>query len=262
MLRPLNPPIATWRDCRVWLVGASSGIGEALARELLARGARVALSARREAPLRAIAATADPERCLVLPMDVLDPQAADEALRAVLEAWNGVDLVMWVAGIYEPLRAFDLRLDAARRMLRVNVEGVFNGLACVVPALLAQGAGTISIVSSVAGYGGLPKALAYGPSKAALNNLAEALYLDLHPRGIGVHLICPGFVETPATAGNDFDMPALIPAPDAARRILAGLERGDFETHFPRRFTTALRLLRLLPRRIYFALLRRVAGTP
>jgi NAD(P)-dependent dehydrogenase (short-subunit alcohol dehydrogenase family) len=262
VLRPLNPPIAGWRERRVWLVGASSGIGEALARELLARGARVALSARREAPLRAIAATVDPERCLVLPMDVLDPQAADEALRAVLAAWNGVDLVMWVAGIYEPLRAFDLRLEAARRMLRVNVEGVFNGLACVVPALLAQGHGTISIVSSVAGYGGLPKALAYGPSKAALNNLAEALYLDLHPRGIGVHLICPGFVETPATAGNDFDMPALMPASEAALRIVAGLERGDFETHFPRRFTTVLRLLRLLPRRLYFALLRRVAGSP
>jgi NAD(P)-dependent dehydrogenase (short-subunit alcohol dehydrogenase family) len=259
MLRPLNPPITGWAERRVWLVGASSGIGEALARELLARGARVALSARREAPLRAIAAAA-PDRSLVLPMDVLDAPAADAAHRAVLERWGGLDLVVWVAGIYEPLRAFEIDLEAARRMLRVNIEGVFNGLACVVPTLLAQGRGSIAIVSSVAGYGGLPKALAYGPSKAALNNLAEALYLDLHPRGLGVHLICPGFVETPATAGNDFRMPALIPAPEAARRILAGFERGDFETHFPRRFTGVLRLLRLLPRRLYFALLRRVAN--
>jgi NAD(P)-dependent dehydrogenase (short-subunit alcohol dehydrogenase family) len=262
VLRPLNPPITRWRDARVWLVGASSGIGEALAHELLARGARVALSARREAPLQAIARNTDPQHCLVLPMDVLDERAAADALRAIHEQWNGIDLVMWVAGIYEPLRAFELNLEAARRTLRVNVEGVFNGLACVVPAMLAQGAGTISIVSSVAGYGGLPKALAYGPSKAALNNLAEALYLDLHPRGIGVHLVCPGFVETPATAVNDFEMPALLSAPQAARRILAGLERGDFETHFPRRFTLVLRLLRLLPRRVYFALLRRMAGSP
>jgi NAD(P)-dependent dehydrogenase (short-subunit alcohol dehydrogenase family) len=259
VLQPLNPPITGWRDRRVWLVGASSGIGEALARELLARGARVALSARREAPLQAIAAIGEPGRALALPMDVLDVDAARRTQEAVLAAWGGIDLVVWVAGIYQPLRAFDLDLEAARRMLRVNVEGVFNGLACVLPALLAQGHGSVAIVSSVAGYGGLPKALAYGPSKAALNNLAEALYLDLHPRGLGVHLICPGFVETPATAGNDFEMPALIPAAEAAKRIVAGFERGDFETHFPRRFTSVLRLLRLLPRRLYFALLRRVA---
>jgi short-subunit dehydrogenase len=137
-----------------------------------------------------------------------------------------------------------------------------NLLDAVLPQLLQQGNGHLSLISSVAGLRGLPKALGYGPAKAALINLAETLYLDLQPKGLAVSLINPGFVATPMTAQNDFDMPALIPAPDAARRILAGLERGDFETHFPRRFTTALRLLRLLPRRIYFALLRRVAGTP
>ena len=150
MLQPLNPPITGWRDRRVWLVGASSGIGEALARELLARGARVALSARREAPLQAIAAIGEPGRALALPMDVLDVDAARRTQEAVLAAWGGIDLVVWVAGIYQPLRAFDLDLEAARRMLRVNVEGVFNGLACVLPALLAQGHGSVAIVSSVA----------------------------------------------------------------------------------------------------------------
>jgi len=261
MLTPLNPRITRWQDRRVWIVGASSGIGAALARELLARGARVALSARREEPLRELAGPALGEgRALVQPLDVLDASAVRAAHQAVLEQWHGIDLVVWVAGTYQSMRAFDFDLAAARRIMQVNVDGLLNGLACVLPMLISQRAGAIGIVSSVAGYGGLPRALVYGPSKAALNNLAQSLYLDLHPIGVGVHLINPGFVETPLTDLNDFEMPALMPVDAAARRMIEGFERGHFEIHFPRRFTLALKLLSLLPHRLYFALVGRITG--
>ena len=126
--------------------------------------------------------------------------------------------------------------------------------------LLAQGRGGIGIVSSVAGLSGLPQALIYGPTKAALINLCESLYLDLHARGIGVTLINPGFVATPLTAKNEFSMPALISAETAAREILRGIGRGEFHIHFPKRFTNWLRLLRLLPYRWYFYLIHKVTG--
>jgi short-subunit dehydrogenase len=115
----------------------------------------------------------------------------------------------------------------------------------------------MAFVASVAGYRGLPKAAAYGPTKAALINFAETLYLDLAPRGISVFLINPGFVATPMTAGNDFAMPALISPQEAAGEIIAGFAHGGFEIHFPRRFTNWLKLLRLLPYRFYFPLVRR-----
>jgi short-subunit dehydrogenase len=129
-----------------------------------------------------------------------------------------------------------------------------------VPVLLGQRAGGIAIVSSVAGYGGLPTSLLYGATKAALINFAETLYLDLQPKGIAVYLVNPGFVKTPLTDKNEFEMPALITADQAAREIIAGLERGEFEIHFPKRFTWALKLLRLLPYRLYFAAVHRFTG--
>jgi NAD(P)-dependent dehydrogenase (short-subunit alcohol dehydrogenase family) len=135
----------------------------------------------------------------------------------------------------------------------------------VLPAMLARAseglaAGHISLVSSVAGMRGLPKSLAYGPTKAALINLAETLYLDLRPSGIGVSVINPGFVETPLTAQNDFAMPALITPAQAAQAVLGGWARGDFEIHFPKRFTHWLKFLRLLPYRVYFPLVRKMTG--
>jgi len=130
----------------------------------------------------------------------------------------------------------------------------------VLPALLAQGRGALGIVASVAGYRGLPKALIYGASKAALINFTETLYLDLHPRGFGVYLINPGFVRTPLTDKNEFKMPHLISAEEAAASLIKGLDAGDFEIDFPKAFTRQLKLLRLLPYRWYFALIRRSTG--
>ncbi|MGV3628715.1 MAG: SDR family NAD(P)-dependent oxidoreductase [Betaproteobacteria bacterium] len=255
----LNPCIRDWRDRRVWVIGASSGIGAALARVLLAQGARVALSARSTPGLAEIAAMPG-ANTLVLPLDVTDAASVAPALQQMVAAWGGIDLVLWCAGSHSPVRAWELDAADARRLVDVNLNGVINGLPAVVGQLLLQKSGGIAIVSSVAGYGGLPTALVYGATKAALINLAETLYLDLAPRGIAVYLINPGFVKTPLTDKNTFKMPALISAEEAAREIIAGFSRGNFEIHFPRRFTLWLKLLRLLPYRWYFALVHKGTG--
>ena len=147
---------------------------------------------------------------------------------------------------------------------RINVTGALQVLAAVVPALLqAASAGRtphLSLVASVAGWRGLPQSLAYGPTKAALINLAENLFLDLRPQGVGVSLINPGFVDTPLTAQNQFSMPALLTPEQAALAIVRGWERGQFEVHFPKRFTGVLKLMRCLPYRWYFPLVHRFTG--
>lgn len=258
LFRPLNTPITDWRDRRVWIVGASSGIGAALAADLDARGARLALSARSADRLRQQAEGF--RDALALPLDVTDAGAFIPAMMQILDTWGGVDLVILNAGTYSPLRAWELTIDNARQTVHTNLLGVMDGVAAVVPQLLRQGHGAVAVVASVAGYRGLPRAMAYGPSKAALINFAETLYLDLAPRGVSVFLINPGFVATPLTARNDFEMPALISAEEAARRIIDGFASGRFEIHFPRRFTGVLKMLRMLPDRLYFHLISRRTG--
>ncbi len=254
----MNPRIDNWTGKRVWVIGASTGIGAETARILIANGARVALSARRTEPLQAIAdGHAD---TLVAALDITDHASVLAARDAILARWNGVDLVLIVAGSYNEMRADNFDLKLANELVDLNLRGVLNCLDAVLPTLLKQGSGGLGIVASVAGYSGLPKALIYGPTKAALINLSESLFLDLRPRGIAVYLINPGFVKTPLTAGNDFAMPALISAEEAAQQIVKGMERGRFHIHFPRRFTNWLRLVRLLPYRLYFWTVHKVTG--
>jgi len=256
----LNPPIRDWKDRRCWIVGASTGIGAALAEELAGKGARVALSARRREPLEEMAARFGKGRALALPLDITDAPALGKAAAQLERAWGGIDLVVVMAGEYKPMRAWELEVAAARSMVEVNLVGPYNVLAAVLPGLLARGSGTIALVSSVAGYRGLPKSLVYGPTKAAVINLAETLYLDLQPKGIGVCVVNPGFVRTPMTAQNDFRMPALIEPAEAAGEIVKGLEKGEFEIHFPKRFTRFLKLLRVLPYGRYFPAIRKATG--
>lgn len=254
----LNPRIPDWRGRRVWIVGASSGIGAALAATLLARGACVAVSARSAGQLAALAATA-PDRVRVLPFDVNDEGGWAEAVATLDHEWKGLDHFIFCAAAYRPVRAWDLTPALVQEMVGTNLAAAMTGVATVLPPMLARGTGAVSLVGSVAGYTGLPRSLVYGPTKAALINFCEALYLDLHPRGLAVHIINPGFVDTPLTRQNDFRMPALLTPAQAADAIVQGLEKGDFEIHFPRRFTAWLRLLRRLPYRLRFALLARVA---
>jgi NAD(P)-dependent dehydrogenase (short-subunit alcohol dehydrogenase family) len=195
---------------------------------------------------------------MALPLDLRNSGEVAEAARTLVSHWGAIDLAVVMAGEYQPMRAWEIELATARSILDTNVMGPYNALAALVPAMLRQKSGTVALVSSVAGYRGLPKSLVYGPTKAALINLAEGLYLDLRPRGIGVCVVNPGFVKTPLTAGNTFRMPALITADEAAREIMAGLGRGDFEIHFPKRLTRVARLLRLLPYGLYFPAMRRL----
>ncbi len=250
----MNPRITDWSGRRVWLVGASTGIGAALARELHGRGAHLALSARDPGRLAALGLAG----ALLVPCDATDSEALAAARTIVRHALGGLDLVVYLAGDYVPMGADNVNLATAERVVAVNFLGAMR-LAATVLGDLAPGSG-IAFVASVAGYRGLPRALCYGPGKAALIHFAECLHLDLAPRGIGVWVINPGFVATRLTARNDFAMPALLAPESAARAMVEGFAGGRFEIHFPKRFTRVLKVLALLPYRWYFSLVRRFTG--
>ena len=193
------------------------------------------------------------------PLDVTDAAAVRTCATEIL-AQGPLDLVLYCAGHYRAQRATAFDLVEMQRHLDINLRGALHVLDAVLPALLARGRGHLSLVSSVAGYRGLPQSLAYGPTKAALTNLAENLYLDLQPQGLGVSVVHPGFVQTPLTAQNAFAMPALITPEQAAQAMLDGWAAGAFDIHYPKRFTRWMKLLRVLPHRLYFPLVRRFTG--
>jgi NAD(P)-dependent dehydrogenase (short-subunit alcohol dehydrogenase family) len=254
LFQPLNPPLQAWRGKTVWLVGASTGIGEATASALHALGAHVVVSARKVQALEDFVQRHPGSQAV--PLDVTDAAAVQGATQGLL-AQGPLDCVVYCAGHYNAMRAFAMDVPDMQRHMNVNYIGALEVLHAVLPAMLARGAGHISLVGSVAGYRGLPNSLAYGPTKAALINLAETLHLDLHGKGIGVSIINPGFVETPLTANNHFDMPGLLTPAQAAQAILKGWRQGAFEIHFPKRFTLWMQALRLLPDRLFFALVSR-----
>lgn len=257
---PFNPPITHWRGKTVWLVGASTGIGRATAAMLHAQGAKVIVSARNADALNAFAA--QHPGAVALALDATDREAVKAATLAVL-AMGRLDGMVYCAGHYNEMRADAMDLPDMLRHVQINYVGALHLLDAVLPHMLGrpQGGSFVSLVASVAGYRGLPKSLAYGPTKAALINLAQTLYLDLHEKDIGVSIINPGFVETPLTAQNNFRMPALISPEQAATEILQGWARGDFEIHFPKRFTLWMKTLQLLPYRLYFYCVRQITGS-
>ena len=262
----LNPCMESWAGKTAWLVGASTGIGRATASALHAAGARVIVSARgREALDRFVA---EHGRSDAIALDATDRDAMRDAAARIVSVHGRIDLAMYCAGTYKAQRATAFDLDVTLNHVQVNYVGALYLLDAVLPVMQAQAkaakpgasGGHISLVSSVAGFRGLPQSLAYGPTKAALINLAETLYLDLQPVGLGVSIINPGFVETPLTSQNQFKMPALITPEEAAREIMRGWKRGEFEIHFPKRFTFWMKALRHLGYGSYFAAVRRSTG--
>lgn len=237
---------------RIWIIGASAGIGEALARAFAAESARLILSARDEAALRALAQ--DCGDATVLPLDLADRRQLAETV-AALSQQDRLDAVICTAALYDPARVADLDPDRTEDMLRVNLLGTID-VARLSPPLLRDG-GQLVLFGSVAGYMGLPGGQAYSATKAAVNNLAESLRIELAPR-VDVRLVCPGFVRSRLTAKNSFRMPAIIEPDEAARQVLRGLQGRSFEIHFPKRFTLAVKLLRALPYRLAFAITRRM----
>jgi len=256
----LNARITDWHGRLVWLVGASSGIGRATAHQLHALGATVIVSARNTAALDEFVARHGGSEAVAV--DVTSRDSMHAACDTIVRRHGRIDLTMYCAGHYSAMSATQFDLDEALRHQQVNVGGVLHWLAGVLPQLLRQAAGGaqahLSIVASVAGYRGLPQALAYGPTKAALINLAETLYLDLAPHGVAVSLINPGFVRTPLTAHNAFTMPALLTPEQAAMAIVRGWRAGRFEIHFPWQFTWAMKALRALGQGLYLRLVGRL----
>jgi len=226
----------------IWIIGASEGIGAALAREWAERGAQLVLSARSRSSLEDLAASLGSEH-VALPLDVVDRASIDSAA-ARIAGIGPLDRVVHLAALYDPGKIAELNPETAARIVSTNLTGSFH-IAQVAPSLLRDG-GQLALCGSVAGYIGLPQGQIYSATKAGVINLAESLRAELAGR-IDVRLISPGFVDTRLTRRNDFHMPAMISPEDAARAIITGLNKRRFEVHFPRRLTWGLKLLSALP---------------
>ena len=239
----------------VWVVGASSGIGAATASELEARGATVAISARREQELERVSCG----RMLVVPVDVTNAAAVAAAANRVREVHGRIDVAVLAAGWWQQMDARAWDTEVFDRHVQVNLVGTSNAIAAVLPEMLERGSGVIAGIASVAGYRGLAGAEAYGATKAAQINLLEALRVQVRRSGVRVTTVCPGFVRTELTAGNAFPMPFLMDADEAARAICDGLERGRTEIVFPLPMALLMKAARLVPVGLWARLWARTA---
>lgn len=242
--------MSTWSTPQhIWLTGATSGIGEALARKLIAQGHHVVVSARNAEALDALCQ--GHPHALPLPLDISDRQAVLAAGVTIGERLEALDLALFNAGTCEYLNAQQFDMQLVERVFKPNLFGTLYGVEAALPLLrAARQAGLparLAATSSASAYLPLPRAEAYGASKAAVSYFLESLRLDLNQEGIDVSLIHPGFVKTPLTERNDFPMPMQVTAEQAADAIIAGLVNGRLDIHFPRRFTYLVKLLGILP---------------
>jgi NAD(P)-dependent dehydrogenase (short-subunit alcohol dehydrogenase family) len=251
-MKPASP-----EDGIAWVTGASGGIGLAVALRLVRDGWTVAVTARRGEELEKLA-VAHPGKIIAAPADVTDAAAVTAAVaKAEGESGRAVALAILNAGTYAATSAQDFNLDKWKLQIETNLNGAATTLEAVMPAMIARGAGQIAIVASVAGYRGLPMAVGYGATKAALINMAECLRFDLERVGVLMQVINPGFVKTPLTDKNEFPMPFLVGADDAADRIVRGLGTTRFEIAFPWQLVYILKFVRLLPYALFFPLVGR-----
>lgn len=242
-----------------WITGGGTGIGRALALRLVRAGWQVVVSGRRLTPLEETAAMA-PGSLHAWPLDVTDTGAVRQAVQHIEARHGPIELAVLNAGMYEAIKRDNFRAETFAAHMQVNYLGAVNAIDALLPGLRARRRGHIVLVASVAGYRGLPLAAAYGPTKAALINLAESLRFLLKRDGIVISVCNPGFVETPLTAQNRFPMPFLMTPGDAAEALHRGITKGRFEIAFPGRFVFILKFFRLLPYSLYFPLMRRFTG--
>lgn len=247
-----------WRTA--WITGASTGIGRALALTLANRGVKIAASARSVDKLTELAHL--DANIVPFPLDVADLAATTQTARSIAAAIGPIDLAVLNAGVWEAMTSRNFSAAKAARSMTVNYQGIANGVEALLPGMLERGTGHIAMVASVAGYRGLPPTAAYGPTKAAVINLAETLRNDLAAQGIAISVINPGYVATPMTGVNKFPMPFIISAEDAAQRIVRGLERGKFEIAFPWQLVALMKLGRLLPYPAFFWSARTFLASP
>jgi len=241
-----------------WVIGGSSGIGAALARELVARGARVAISARRIDQLGEVSAGT----MLTVPADVTDAASLSAAACRIRDELGPIDLAVLSAGYWKQMNVASWDTATFDRHVQVNLIGMSNSIAAVLPEMLAARSGVIAGISSVAGYRGLSGSEAYGATKAGQINLLESLRIHVARSGVRVITICPGFVDTELTAGNDFPMPFIIDAATAGRAICDGLERQRTEIVFPLRMAWLMKAARLVPVSLWSGLWSRLPAGP
>ena len=237
----------------VWITGASSGIGKSLALKFASKGWNVAISARRENLLNEISESN--ENIKSFPLDVTDKIKCKEVFSKIKEHFGNIDICFFSTGTWSPKEEKDIDVEQIENVFKVNFFGTLNSIKAVEEYFKNRNMGTITIVSSIAGYRGLPNSTGYGPSKSALNNLAESLYFDFKRSNVRVCLVSPGFIKTPMTDKNDFKMPFLKTTDYAAEKIYDGLvNKNIFEIHFPKSLTLILKTLSFLPSSIYFSL--------
>ncbi|MEM6578006.1 MAG: SDR family NAD(P)-dependent oxidoreductase [Pseudomonadota bacterium] len=242
--------MTSWSGKRYWLVGASEGLGAALARKLSATGAEVILSARNEERLNALASEL-PGKSRVVAMDIGD----DASVAAAAEQAGEVDGLVFLAGVYWPMPATEWRAEEATAMADINFTGAVRVLGHVVPSMVDRDSGHIVITGSLSGFRGLPGAIGYAASKAGVMALAESLRADLWRTGVRVQLANPGFIKTRLTDKNEFNMPFIM-TPEAAAQEMFELmnDEGAFERHFPRVFSWVFRVSRFFPNWLYYRL--------
>ena len=237
----------------IWITGGSTGIGKALAIKFASKGWNVAISARRENLLNEI--SNNEQNIHGFPLDVTDKQKCKEVFEEIKNKFENIDICFFSTGTWDPKKEKDIDIDQIENVFKVNFFGTLNSIKAVEEYFKNKKSGTICIVSSIAGYRGLPNSTGYGPSKSALNNLAESLYFDFKRSNVRICLVSPGFIKTPMTDKNDFKMPFLKTTEYAAEKIYDGLiNKNSFEIHFPKALTITLKILSFLPSKIYFGL--------
>lgn len=237
----------SWQNRKVWIIGASTGMGAALAKELCSLGAAVTISARDKEKLNQVSAN----QMAIIPLDIRDRTAVKAAANNYLEEHGAFDVIVLMAGYWQQMNAFNFSYDEFRQHQEVNLLGFASCIDAVLPSMIATNNGMLVGISSVAGFRGLSGSIAYGPSKAAQLNLLESLRIDLKQTNVKVLTVAPGFVTTPLTAKNEFSMPFLISAETAAKKIVAGMEKNKAEIVFPWQMKLIMGVARLIPSGIW-----------
>jgi short-subunit dehydrogenase len=237
----------------IWITGGSTGIGKALAIKFASKGWNVAVSARRQELLNEL--SDQYENISAFLLDVTDKQKCAEVFDQIKKKYEDIDICFFSTGTWNPKKEKEIDVEQIEEVFKINFFGTVNTIKAVEQYFRDRKKGTITIVSSIAGYRGLPNSTGYGPSKSALNNLAESLYFDFKRFGVRVCLVSPGFIKTPMTDKNDFKMPFIKTTDYAANKIYDGLiNKNVFEIHFPKSLTIILKILSFLPSKLYFSL--------
>ena len=240
----------------IWITGGSSGIGKALAYKFANEGWQVALSARREELLNEISKSNN--NIHSFPLDVLDVEKCKEVFNKIVSKFENIDIAVFSTGIHDPKSEKKLNIENIRKIMETNFFGTINSINSVYNYFKEKKSGHISIVSSVAGYRGLPTGGGYCASKSALTSYAESLYFDMKRFNVRVTVVSPGFIKTPMTDQNDFPMPMIESAEFAANQMFKGLTQSTaFEIHFPKKFTYLMKILRIMPNWLYLKLVKK-----